>query len=189
MKVLFLDHDGVICLSNNYGSRFKKSKVSRGFEPSKNIPIEQRFDNFDLKAIKVLNRIIEKTDCEIVISSDWRIWATIEEMGEYYTLQGIIKKPLDFTPSINNVEIPNGFKWLKDFDLQQERSLEIREWVRINKPEKWVATDDLHLGKTLVNPSGVEEMVWGLTNFVWCPVPYEGIKQTGIEEKIIKFLE
>ena len=30
------------------------------------------FDRFNDKAIKVLNEIIEATDCEIVISSDWR---------------------------------------------------------------------------------------------------------------------
>jgi hypothetical protein len=27
MKVIFLDHDGVICLSNNWGNRFKNKKI------------------------------------------------------------------------------------------------------------------------------------------------------------------
>ena len=29
MKVIFLDHDGVICLSGNWGSRFKKQQKAR----------------------------------------------------------------------------------------------------------------------------------------------------------------
>jgi hypothetical protein len=32
------------------------------------------------------------------------------------------------------------------------------------------------------------EMDWGLTNFVLTPKGSEGIKQNGIKEKIIKFL-
>lgn len=189
MKVIFLDHDGVICLSNNFGSRFKKNKVIKGgYLNMDNLPIENRFDDFDKKAIKVLNRIIEKTDCEIVVTSDWRNWATVEEMGVYYEQQGIIKKPLDFTPFINDVDVPEDFKWDKNFDLEQERCLEIHNWIENHDVEKWVCLDDLHLGKTVINPTATSDKNWGLDNFIWCPASYEGIKQTGIEDKIYKFL-
>ena len=85
MKVIFLDHDGVICLSNNFGSRHKKQiKVRTKLTQSvKDLPVDVRFDNFDKKAIKVLNEILEQTDAEIVVSSDWRIWCSVEEMGDY----------------------------------------------------------------------------------------------------------
>lgn len=189
MNILFLDHDGVICLENNFGSRFKKSKgLARSVKSISELPVEKRFDDFDKKAIKVLNKIIENSDCEIVITSDWRAWATLEELGDYYEQQGIIKKPIGFTPSINDVEVPSNFKWHSSFDLEQERYWEINNWLATNKVDKWVAIDDLHLGKTIVNPSGVDAREWGLENFVWCPVGYEGIKQTGIKEKILKFL-
>jgi hypothetical protein len=189
MKVLFLDHDGVICLANNYGSRFRKNKVIKGGYLNLNkLPIEKRFDDFDKKAIKVLNRIIEKTDCEIVVTSDWRFWATVEEMGVYYEQQGIIKKPIDFSPYINDVEVPTDFKWHPSFDLEQERYWEINNWIATHEIDKWVAVDDLHLGRTVINPSGEDARTWGLDNFVWTPVANEGIKQTGIEEKILKYL-
>ena len=94
MKILFLDHDGVICLSQQFGGRYKKqiklrTKLSQDLM---SFPVEARFDNFDRKAIKVLNAILEETGAEIVVSSDWKNWATVEEMGEYYEQQGIIKK-------------------------------------------------------------------------------------------------
>ena len=41
MRILFLDHDGVICFGKD----------------------------FDKKAVKVLNQIIEKSDCEIIVNS------------------------------------------------------------------------------------------------------------------------
>ena len=73
MKVIFLDNDGVICLSNNWGSRHKKQNKWGGRKLSmsmSSIPIEYRFDNFDVNAVKILNEILEETDAEIVVSSD-----------------------------------------------------------------------------------------------------------------------
>ncbi len=93
MKVIFLDHDGVICLSTEWGGRFKKQReAGRKLSQSvASLPIGARFDNFNKKAIKVLNEILEETGAEIVVSSDWKRWATVEEMGEYYESQGIKK--------------------------------------------------------------------------------------------------
>jgi hypothetical protein len=54
MKVIFLDHDGVICLSTEWGSRFKNKEG-----------LDSTFDRFNDKALKVLNEIIDETDCEI----------------------------------------------------------------------------------------------------------------------------
>jgi len=188
MKVLFLDHDGVICLNKNFGTRFKKGKVLKFSQSQMDKPVIYRFDDFDKKAITVLNQIIEESDCEIVVSSDWKLWATVEEMGEYYESQGIIKKPLDFTPSLSDVTVPSDFVWSRDFDLEQTRSLEIKGFLTTH-PEitHWVAVDDLHRGITQLQRDS--NIVWGLDNFVWCPSVYEGIKQTGVKEKLLKFFE
>lgn len=182
MKALFLDHDGVICLSNNFGTRFKKGKGSMSDKS-----VLDRFDDFDKKGINTLNKIIEETDCEIVVSSDWKRWATVEELGEYYEHHGIIKKPIDFTTSINDVKVPNDFKWDRNYDHEQTRCLEIKDWLE-KHPEvtHWVAVDDLFLGITENDKK--EDTGWGLQNFVWCPVVYEGIKQTGVKDKILGFL-
>ena len=52
MKILFLDHDGVICLSNNWGGRSKKWAKYRSANPDsspnlKENPVFVRFDDFD----------------------------------------------------------------------------------------------------------------------------------------------
>ena len=61
MKVIFLDHDGVICLSTEWGGRYKRQNKWEGRKLSMTpmeIPMEYRFDNFNKKAIKVLNEIL-----------------------------------------------------------------------------------------------------------------------------------
>ncbi len=53
MKVIFLDHDGVICLSDNWGSRFKKQKKARRklSQSVMTMPIDARFDNLIIKSV------------------------------------------------------------------------------------------------------------------------------------------
>lgn len=189
MKVIFLDHDGVICLSSNWGSRYKKQKEWGGrklsMQPS-GIPLQYRFDNFDKKAISCLNRILEKSGAEIVVSSDWKNWANVEEMGEYYEQQGIIKKPIAFTPDLGKCTWYQemDFSWLSNWDSEQCRAIEIQQYLKDN-PEitHWVAVDDLNMGKD----EGWKD--WALNNFVLTSRSIEGIKQQRIEEKILKFLD
>ena len=187
MKVIFLDHDGVICLSNNWGNRFKKQKDWGGRKLSMTtleMPVEYRFDNFDEKAVNVLNEILEETGAEIVVSSDWKRWATVEEMGEYYESKGIIKKPIAFTDSILYDDYED-FPWHRKCELEQTRSLEIAQYLGLNTViTHWVAIDDLNMSLKL---EGDKE--WGLKNFVLTPIDNEGIKQTGIKDKILNFLK
>lgn len=195
MKVIFLDHDGVICLSTEWGGRHKKQqKVGRKLSQSvESLPVDARFDNFNKKAIDVLNEILEETNAEIVISSDWKRWATVEEMGEYYESQGIKKKPIAFTKMVGECTCYNEhtFAWSTRLMLEQERSIEINQYLQ-DHPEitHWVSIDDLNMGIPQTHESwGDLEMDWGLTNFVLTPKSTEGIKQTGIKEKILNFLK
>jgi hypothetical protein len=132
-------------------------------------------DSFDSKAVKVLNQIIEETGCEIVISSDWKNWGNLEQMKKMYVTRGI-KPPIDLTPNMKDFD-ENGFGLFKWKNLYEAiRFTEIKEWLK-NHPEvtHWVAVDDMNLSK--------------LENFVMTTKPYnEGIKQSGIKDKIIKFL-
>jgi hypothetical protein len=200
MKIIFLDNDGVICLSNNWGTRHKKQKKwgNRKLSmTSREIPVEYRFDNFDRKAVKILNEILETTDAEIVVSSDWRLHANLEELGQYYESQGIIKKPIDVTERFHYINwesegrVPTDFPWNRTDGLEQERHFEIKEWLK-NHSEvtHWVAVDDLNMGIYMEKTSwGVAyDRSWGLENFVWTPRVQQGIKQTGIKEKILKYL-
>lgn len=192
MKVIFLDHDGVICLATEWGGRHKKQqKIGRKLSQSvMSMPVDARFDNFNKKAIAVLNQILEETGAEIVVSSDWKRWATVEELGEYYEAQGIIKKPIAFTKSINDCEIPEDFSFSRQFDLEQQRHFEILQYLRDNPQiTQWVAIDDLNMGKVQKHESwGDMELDWGLTNFVHTPSSREGIKQSGIKQQVLKFL-
>jgi hypothetical protein len=165
MKVIFLDHDGVICLSTEWGSRFKNK--------------EAVFDRFNVKAIKLLNEILEETDAEIVISSDWRFHCTLEQMQELYKVRGVKKSPIAFTDSIVAI---------KGLDYSEHnRQVEIRHWLS-EHPEvtHWVAVDDLNMSVDFCKKFGESE---GLTNFVHTPKSREGIKQSGIKDKIINFLK
>ena len=185
MKVIFLDHDGVICLSTEWGGRYKKrKKINSQKLTTEEMPVEYRFDNFNQKAIKVLNQILEETGAEIVVSSDWKRWATVEEMGEYYESKGIIKKPIAFTPNLGQCTWYDNWAWSSEWDLEMSRVIEIKQYLH-DHPEitHWVSIDDLNMGK-----NGESWKDWGLDNFVLTPNGNEGIKQSGIKEKVIKFL-
>lgn len=199
MKVIYLDHDGVICLSTEWGSRFKKERVFRELtdtkgklsSPNYGLSINDRFDNFNKKAIKVLNSILKETDAEIVVSSDWKNFANVEEMGDYYESQGIIKRPIGFTPYLSQcTNHGDDYPWQRQWDSEQTRSLEIKQHLT-DHPEitHWVAIDDLDMGKTGLYYGMEFEHDWGLDNFVLTPLSNEGIKQCGIKEKILKFLK
>lgn len=190
MKVIFLDNDGVICLDNNWGGRSRKWNQYKKLNPEQDLlelaPVDVRFDNFDKKAVKVLNQILEETSAEIVVSSDWRLHATLEEIGEYYLSQGILKAPIGFTKRYFNCDNPDELEWNRIKAYEQQRCIEVKQYL-IDHPEitQWVCIDDLQLGeKDTYN----HIQKWGLSNFVHTPKMSEGIKQQGIKDRILQFL-
>jgi hypothetical protein len=191
MKVLFLDNDGVICLSNNWGGRSKKWSKYKKLNPDAvsdtTAPVEVRFDDFDKKAVKVLNEVLEETGAEIVVSSDWRLHATLEELGEYYLSKGILKAPIAFTKRYIGCDKPDEFEWFRSTMYEQQRCIEVRQYL-IDHPEvtHWVCIDDLSLGE---KDSYGFDRKWGLSNFVHTPKMNEGIKQSGVKEKLLEYLK
>jgi hypothetical protein len=191
MKVIFLDHDGVICLSNNWGGRTKKWAKYRSENPDsskekKDAPVSFRFDDFDKKSVKILNEILEETGAEIVVSSDWKLHATLEELGEYYELHGISKKPIALTPNISTCKNYGNYIWSPRWELEMIRTIEIKQYLH-DHPEitHWVSVDDLNMGKN----GEVWKDEWAIDNFVLTPKSNEGIKQSGVKEKILNYLE
>lgn len=164
MKVIFLDHDGVICLQHQWGTRFKNRTL---------------FDQFDTKAVKVLNSILQEVECEIVVSSDWRLYCDLQEMKQTYRDRGVLQYPYDYTPKISSYR-EDVWKETESYRDQvsidaKVREFEIREWLDQHPcVTHWVAIDDL--------------LMKGLSNFVHTRYPLEGIKQTGIKEKVLSFL-
>jgi len=169
--IIFLDHDGVICLGRNWGGRFKKAArwaKERGiglaglYERS-DLPVGVLFDDFDKKAVAVLNRIICETDADIIVSSDWRLHADLSALQRFYLEQGVVKGPVGMTGIC------------RDTMFEEARVKEIQLWLSQNHHSLWVAVDDMNLG--------------ALGRFVHIPKSSEGIKQSGAAEKIIKLLK
>ena len=71
--------------------------------------------SFNTKAVKVLNEILEKTDADIIVSSDWRNNFTLEQLGEIFEWQGVIKKPIGVTPDV---------KFTSTLSLERDRAQE-----------------------------------------------------------------
>lgn len=197
MKVLFLDHDGVVCLPLQWGTRFKKMMIYDSHtEPDDyhpdDYPIDVRMDLFDPDCVKVLNEIIEETGCEIVISSDWKLHASLEELQLLYTHYGVIKQPIAFTPNFKEEWVEGGFYWNHNERYEIMRSYEVQQYLK-EHPEvtHWAAIDDMLLARFVniywqkENPYDRE---WGLENFVHSHYEH-GLKGEGIKEKIIQYLK
>ena len=162
MKVLFLDHYGVMCLSTKPVTRTQFSMPAEDEFADTGITF---FSDFDPKAVAVLNDIIALTGAEIVISSDWKRETTLSGMCEFYQRQGIKKMPIAYTD------------WLPGAPTYHEqRAGEINAWLE-QHPEitQWAAVDDLYMG------------TW-LTNFVWAKDVHLGIKDTTVQQQIIELI-
>ena len=136
MKILFLDHQGVIYLKKH-----------------PNVGI---LDDFNKEAVSVLNEILKDTTANLVVSSDWKLWVGLDEMRQFYLKQGIIKAPIDYTPKYEdyNMDI-----------YPKQRSVEILGWLA-KHPEvtQWVAVDDLDMREYLTNFVYVQDTQKGIIN-------------------------
>ena len=125
---------------------------------------------FDPKAVALLNFILQETGAEIILSSDWRHHYTLQEMREIFCHNNVIKGPIGFTSLSRSYTADN---------LEGGRADEILAWVKTHAWKndiKWVAIDDLNMTEKLA------------PNFVLCPRENEGIKRTGLKEKILEIL-
>lgn len=109
MKILFLDVDGVI----------NTSKLIKEFG----------CDYIDDDLVKIINFIVQKTNCKIVLSSTWRIKEKDKKVVDSaFSKYGV--KIYDCTPLIeSSIEII-------------ERKLEIKKWLENKKVEKFAIVDD-----------------------------------------------
>jgi len=122
MKILFLDHQSVMRL-----------------DPVCWLTDKPKLQDFDITAIEIINNIILETDCEIVVSSDWKLWVDLSEMQDFYLRQGMLKSPIGYTPD-RSTEIQSVD------NIGNIRMLEIKEWLYNNKNvSKWVVIDDLDM--------------------------------------------
>ena len=153
---IFLDIDGVLATVKQYN-----------LTPNNKIWLH-KYDvyPFDPKCVKVFNDILTKVDVDIVISSDWRVEFTLDELGDIFEINGVIRPPVDITPFY-----PTSMSW-----LEKNRAGEILKYVKENDLTNWIAIDDLPLS------------YWLEDHFFMCKSEWEGIKQSGLKDKILNYL-
>ena len=156
-NVLFIDIDDVLALVKQFHSNKKKWH-----------PVYDVY-RFDTKCVNVFNEICETVNPIIVLSSDWKYHYNLHNINEIFQWNGISYKISTFTPSLW------GIKYTKIQELEECRAHEILDFVKKHNIKKYVAVDDLNLTPWLAE-----------SNFVCTPRPMEGIKQSGVKEKIIK---
>lgn len=160
--ILFLDIDDVLATTREYN--VPRSKVWTKYNEAKELNTPPY--TYNPGCVRVLNEILKDTDCQIVLTSDWRLRWNLEEMGKIFEMNGIIRKPNDFTD-----DDPISLS-----DHTRSRSHEITKYIKENQIENYVIVDDYPMGNYF--PVG---------RFVLTKEKM-GIKQTNIKEKIIKIL-
>lgn len=157
---LFLDIDGVLATTRQYLTNRKK------WHPEYN-----RY-KFDEGCVKVFNSILEKHPMIIILSSDWKLNYSLEVLNTIFEINGVKAKVSDITPNLWGVQ------YFRMSELEECRAEEILKYQtdHANIIDKWLAIDDLNLTQ------------WMPDNFIRTPRANEGIKQSGIKDKIYKLI-
>lgn len=169
-SVIYLDIDGVLATYKQY-----KTKKSSPHYLSE-------FDcyPYDEKCVKIFNDILEETDAEIILSSDWSLHYNLEQMDAIFKHNGIIKSPYD-------IAHPKGFKLSSTAAINRGFSIDEHLFYHQHEFGNYVIIDDLDI--THYNNKWSQERTIDYDNFVHCSRgDFEGIKQKGIKEKILKIL-
>ena len=160
---IFLDIDGVLATTPQYYSKKRHE--------------EYNCYHFDVKCVKVFNEILARVEVlthvepVIILSSDWKMHFDINALNNIFKWNEVRLPVTDVTEDLWGVE------YRSIDDLEKVRASEIKKYVKDHDLKKWVAIDDLDLSPYLVDD-----------NFVNTPRHMEGIKQSGIKEKMFKRL-
>ena len=152
----FLDIDGVLATVKQYNLTHN----SKSWLQTYNVY------PFDKKCVKVFNEILEKTDGDIILSSDWRLYYSLEELDDIFKINGVIKSPVGITPNY-----PTSMSM-----MEKNRAGEILKYVKENDLTDWIAIDDLPLS------------YWLKDHFFMCKSDFEGIKQSGLKQRILNYI-
>lgn len=169
-SVIYLDIDGVLATHKQY--LIKKTSTS--------YLSEYNCYPYDGRCVKIFNDILEETDAEIILSSDWSLYYTLEQMDEIFKINGIIKSPYQ-------IAHPKAFRLSANAALNRGFSIDEHLFFHQHEFSNYVIIDDLDI--TCYNDSWSQERTVNYDNFVHCSRgDFEGIKQTEIKDKILKVL-
>jgi hypothetical protein len=106
----------------------------------------------------------------IILSSDWKIDYNLDMLNRIFEINKVNTKISDITPCLW------GVKYFSEKYLEDCRAEEILKYVEEHQLKKFIVIDDLNLKQWLPN------------NFIHTPKSDEGIKQSGIKDKIFKLI-
>lgn len=152
---IFLDIDGVLVTTKQLYSKKRHE--------------EWNCYSFDPKCVKVFNEILDNiSNPKIILSSDWKLQYDLNTLNEIFKFNGVREPIVSVTPNLW------GVRYKKLDELEECRANEILKFVEDNEIKNWLAIDDLDLTDFISDD-----------NFVHCPRINEGIKQSGLREKIL----
>lgn len=163
MAIIFLDIDGVLATNIQFNMNTQKFRAKNEWAADLAVPYP-----FDPGCVKILNEILEETDAEIVLSSDWKLHWNILELHEIFKQNGVVKSPRTTTLNVSG----------DSFDLAAERAYQIDQFIKKFKPKQYVIIDDLNVGPMMETVEGQERFVRTRDR--------EGLKQSNIKEKILE---
>ena len=115
MNIIFLDIDGVL--------RTHKSDLEWIEKVGLSIT-EKQYRNFSNKSVSNINFIHSFIRCKIVITSNWKLYHTLDELKQIFREQGIQSEVIDVT------------------GISTSRGEEISDWLSVNDVDNWVVIDD-----------------------------------------------
>ena len=164
-KIIFLDIDGVLATNKEFMTNRTKFRKKYPEMDELKVPYAWNKD-----AVKVFNEILDVTGAEIILSSDWKLHWDLDDLKKIFEWNGVKKHPIAVT---NN-------EYTSISNLTMNRAAEIEDYVRDNDIKNYVVIDDLNVGKYM-----------GLTgddDKFFMTISGEGIKKTGLKDRIIKKL-
>lgn len=133
-KVIFIDIDGPL----SYGTWADGSiKILDQTKHQFEIPYAWVKEDVD-----ALSTIIEKTNADLVVSSDWKKHYGFYQLRMIFEHYGIGRwNIIDTTTNFNPIrKLSSPPEW--------DRAGEIKTWVKAFKPKHWIAIDDMALGSS-----------------------------------------
>ena len=117
-KICFLDVDGPLATDKYFNS--DKFTLSSGSV----IPYK-----WDPDCCSAMAEILTVTRAKVVLSSDWRLHYSLDDMKELFDMYGLDPERL--------IGFTGQAKW---------RRYEIEQWIETHQIKQWVAVDDMDLG-------------------------------------------
>ena len=135
-KIIFIDIDGPLAWATWDNGKVKINENTTG-----EFTIPYPWVKEDCEA---LQEICDKTNAELVLSSDWKLHFTLRQMSDVFIEYGIYAKLIDITTHMDSRQMRLWNK-MSPPSLDFERANQILKWVKDNKISNWIAIDDLNL--------------------------------------------